>query len=283
MCSRLHLVAALLFVVGQIGDPFGGDGGIFGDLLAGIIAELQAVIAFLWNVLVAVANFLLSVLNFIWQFLNTLLRDVLRGFKWIWNGVIKVALTKLVNVFVRVQAWLQKTFGPLLRWLRRIRAWLDQYFNLYVKPILNAIQHVRQFLQLLRLLGFKWAAKLDAILAKVQNDIIKAYELIRQNLNQITSWLQLIVDPTFLLRRVPLFGALIRSAQELRNLELRATVHPITQDEADKMNRNRTWFLPAARADNFQMYQQGQLPPDIEEARKQFVAVNINPGDVSAS
>src|SRR5437879_3328057 len=126
------------------------------------------------------------------------------------------------------------------------------------------ILHIRQVLRLFRFLGFKWAAKLDAILAKVQADILKAYELIRQNLNQVISWLQLIIDPTFFLRRIPLFGALIRSKEELRNLELQAIVHPVSQDEADKMNRNRTWFTPAASADNQKFYAQGQLPPDIQ-------------------
>jgi hypothetical protein len=270
-------------LLGQFGFDFGDIGSFLLGLLSDLLNFLIAVLQFIWQVLVAVANFIFSVLQFVWKFLTTLFSDISKAFKWIWQRIIKEGLTKLLTAFIKVREWLTKIFGPLICYLLAIRCWIDWAFNKFVKPILDAIAHIRMVLKLFRLLGIKWAAKLDAILAKVQADILKAYELIRQNLNQVISWLQLIIDPTFLLRRIPLFGALIRSKEELRNLELQAIVHPISQDEADKMNRNRTWFAPSARADNQALYAQGQLPPDIQAARDQFVAININPGDVSAS
>lgn len=276
MTPHLHdlahrLAPVTFFVVAQFGFDFGGIGDALGGLLGTIETIVAEVFAFLWNVLVAVFNYLLSGLIFLLNFFYGLMVDVGNAFKWLWQNIVKVALTKLVNVFFRVRAFLQRIFGPVIRWLKIARQIMDQYFNKFVKPVLNLIRHVRQVLQVFRLLGFKWAGRLDARLAQIENKIVQAYELIRQHLNEVISWVQLIVDPTFLLRRVPLFGALIRSAPELQNVLDNATQHTPSPDELDKMNRARKQSsLAAYKADYETYFSAGTLPPDTAASQAMF-------------
>lgn len=267
--------------VGQFGFDFGGDGGFLGGLLSSIIGVIVEIFSFIWNVLVAVANYLLAVLQFIWKFFGTLFEDVKKAFGWIWDKVIKAGLTKIVGTFLKVRAWLSKLFAPLLKWIKILRAWYDTYFNKFVKPILNIIRHIRQVLQIFKLLGFKWAARLDADLARLENKIVALYTTLRGYLNIATSWIQLIIDPLGILRRNPLFAAIIRSAPELQNLLDRATQRQLTPDEMDKARRNRTWYTKEAAAGNASYYQRGALPPDMQEIVARFNAVKLDPGDVN--
>jgi len=268
-----NLLPFVPFLVGQFGFNFGDIGAYLEGLLVDLINFLVAVLDYIWQVLVVVANFIFSVLQFIWKFATTLFADIERGFKWIWQTVIKGALTKIIDVVVKVRAWLQKVFGPTIRYLQKIRRWIDWAFNKYVKPVLDLIQHIRQVLTVFRLLGFKWAKKLDALLAKIQQDILKVYTTIRAELNKVISYLQIIADPSAILRRNPLFAGLIRSAAELRNILLTVEQRPLTQGETDTQTRDRLLASAATRKSNFETYySQGKLTPDDDIARRDFNA-----------
>jgi hypothetical protein len=272
MRSLLHTLPWFIpFVVGQFGFDFGDPG--LGDIsiVDAVVGLIVSVASFLWNALVAVANYLFAVLQFIWNFLLTIFNDIKNAFKWLWDNVVKVGLTKIVSTFLKVRQWLSNLLAPVLKWIKQIRAWYDQYFNQFVKPMLKVLRQIRQVLQVFKLLGFKWAARLDADIARIENKIVSAYVTLRGYLNIATSWIQLIVDPLGILRRNPLFAAIIRSAPELRNLMDWATVHPQSQAEVDKSNRNNAWFQPGASANNFTYYQKGQLPPDLQSAKQEFL------------
>ena len=269
-----HWYLWLPFLVGQFGFDFGGPGTFLGDVLAFIEGEIVAALSFLFNLIVAVFNYLLAVAEFIFKFFLTLAQDIKNAFKWLWENVVKAGLTKLISVFVRVQAWLAKYVNKVTGWLIRLRKWYDQYFNQFVKPVLNAIRHLRQTLQIFRLLGFKWAARLDARLATIENRIVAAYELLRVNLNKAVSWLQLISDPFGLLRRNPVLGAIIRDAPEMKNAIDRATNHTETQGELNASNRANGWFQRDAAAGNAAYYSKRELPPDMDAARAEFIAAH---------
>lgn len=269
--SFLTLLKFTPFLVLQFGFDFGGLASILEGYLSAVLSFIFQVVLFIWNVLVYVAQYIWSALNFVGNFFYQLAQDIKKAFGWIWNTVIKSVLTKIVDVIVKVRTWLNKIFGPLVRWLLKVRKWIDWAFNKYVKPVLVLIQHIRQVLTIFRLLGFKWAARLDALLAKIQQDIVKAYTLLRSELNKVITYLDLIVDPGAILRRNPLFAALIRSAAELRNLELQVVTRPLTPDESDKQARDRSQATADGQKANFTTYySQGNLTPDDDAARKQF-------------
>lgn len=275
MRNLLH-IAPLFFLVGQFGFDFGDSGTGSPGFLQAQIAAIAAALQYVWSVLVAAFNYLFAVLQFIWKFLLTVLQDIKKGFGWLWDSVVKAGLTKLVGTFLKVRQWLSNLLSPVIRFIKQLRAWYDAYFNQFVKPVLKIIRQMRQVLQVFRLLGFKWAARLDADLARIENKIVTAYITLRQYLNIATSWIQLVVDPLGILRRNPLFAALIRSAPELRNMMDAVTQRPLTSAEAAAQHKDGQWLSPSTRAQNMTFYKQGKLPPDVEAFRQQFIATKVD-------
>ncbi len=216
------------FVAAQFGFDFGG----IGDALAAALGEVAAVIAdvfiFLWNALVLVFQFLFAVAVAIFNFFLKLLQGVGKAFGWLWEHGVKTVLSKALNTFVKVRDWLQKVFAPLIKWLRILRQWQDQFFNRYVRPVLNLIQHIRSVLAVFRIFHLHFADALDKWLGKLEGKIIKNTVFLRQKINQILSFLELIVDPSLVFRRVPWLARLNRSIAAVARALRRSGNVPLT-------------------------------------------------------
>lgn len=110
------------------------------------------------------------------------------------------------RVWDRLKDWVL----PIVKFLKRVRELLDFIFEKFVRPILMLIQHIRQFLLLLRLLHIKWAEDLDRVLRQVQAEIAKPFEIVRKQLNGVLDVLELVLHPGGWLSVGPLFGAIWR-------------------------------------------------------------------------
>jgi hypothetical protein len=65
----------------------------------------------------------------------------------------------------------------------------------------NVLSVIRVILSAFRLLGAKWAAKLDADIQKIQGYITSALQGIVGTLNQVSTWLNFALDPLGIVRR----------------------------------------------------------------------------------
>jgi hypothetical protein len=255
------------------GFDFGDLTAIIAEYLQNVIAFLVAIVSYIWNVIVFLGTYLWVALNWIAHFFYGLFLDVQKAFKWLWTNVVKGGLVKLISLFQKLRTWLSTTLKPVIDFLKKVRAWYDWMFNHFWKPLLNAIAIMRKILTIFRLLGFKWAARLDADLALVQQKILKMYTTIRGYINLAITWLDLIVDPSAILRRNPLFARLIGSANELRNLVLQAPTRPLTGSETDQQTRDRNAATLSTQKSNFtSYYAAGKVTPDDDAARTQFAA-----------
>jgi hypothetical protein len=255
---------------------FGFDFGDLTDALAGffedIIGLLIGLIQFIWSVLVFAFNYLFAGMNFLANFTGTLMEDISHAWEWIWQTVIMATLTKLIGLINRLRAWLKNVLQPIIDFLKKLRAWYDKLFNTYVKPFLNLLQHIRQFLRILRLLGVKWAARLDADLAYIEQKIVQVYTYLRSQLNMVITYLDLIVDPSGILRRNPLFAILLAAAPEVQNLLYGATQRPLLGSEVDSANQDAKRYTLASQQENFSAYySKGELDPCKEASRQQFL------------
>jgi hypothetical protein len=210
-------------------------------------------------------------LKFAWDILKGIFSGIAAFLSHLWNNVIQTVLRKILAAYARLRGILAPIFNHVLRWLQQARAIIDYIFRRFVRPYLLMIQRTRQVLQLFRLLGFKWAKRLDARLAGIEAKIIGVFLAIRAPLNQLISFVGLLADPLAILRRNPIIAAVLRDAPEIKNAIDRATAHTQLQAEVDKSNRANGWFQPAAVAGNAQYFRQGQLPPDLAAARQEFV------------
>jgi len=279
-----HWPLIVPFLVGQFGFDFGDITSVLLSYLSDLVSFLLAAVSYIWSVLVYVANYIWGALNWVWNFVYNLFKNIAAAFKWIWDNIIKGALTKLVKLFLRVRTWLKQTFGPVISFLKKLRAYYQWYFNHYVKPLLQLLGIVRKVLGIFRLLGFKWAARLDADIAGIEQKIVQVYSKLIGYINLAITWLDLIVDPLGILRRNPLFAALINDAPALRNLVLGAGIRPLTGAESSGQARDRALATPANAKQNFQTYySQRKVTPEqdctITEFKKAYADLQAGTSD----
>jgi hypothetical protein len=101
--------------------------------------------------------------------------------------------------------------GKLLKIIAQVQAWYIKYIYRYVKMVEDIISRIRVVLSLFRLLGIKWAAKLDADLARIQGYLTTALQAIVGTLNTVSTWLTLITDPAGIIRKDFFTGTLFSS------------------------------------------------------------------------
>lgn len=196
------------------GGIFGGfdPGGFFGGIIATIAQAINAIIAalvYLWQLLVLVFQFLYNALVAIVNVLVSAVKVVGRAIVHLFTEIIPNFLKRLFQDYLdlkaKITAWLQ----PVLRILLRIRQLFQQYVLAPLLRTINLIQHLRQFLVVFRLLGFKWAARLDNYLTKVEQKLIQNTLVLQSWINLAISVLDLIIDPLMILRSNFLLASLL--------------------------------------------------------------------------
>lgn len=185
-------------------DPFGGDdfiGSLFGftstleddilgflnDLLTGVVAAFRVVFAAL-----------LAAVSAVWKGISATGKFLLH----LWEGGIKGLLDKIVRGISAVIDYVEKLLAPIVRFLKRVRQIWDQVFKLYIKPYLNLLQKIRQYLLLLRLLHVKLAQKLDDRIVASEQLISSIFLQVRGYLNLALDTLNSLTDPRSLARLV---------------------------------------------------------------------------------
>lgn len=193
-------------------------GGVLGFLgLDGIAADLVSLIQFVYSVLVEVANFIWNALVTVANFLLAGLQLIGKFLQTIWDKFFKGIFTKVFDALVKAHDWLEEHLRPIIDFLKKVRAFVDRIYRLYVKPFLDMLQHIRRVLLVLRALHVKFAQELDAKIAGIENQIQSVFLDVRRQLNTLIDTLNLIADPTLLVRK----PAYIISARRTFNAMIR--------------------------------------------------------------
>lgn len=199
----------------------------FGSIIDWVWSVIQQVIDFVTSIIGDLINALNAVFGAIWNFLGNLVQalvdifqKVAAFFAHLWQDYIKPAIDGLVNLYKSIVAWLKHILTPILNIIQRIRNFYYQYIYKWVQLAQQILSIVRAFLAALRILGVKWAAKLDAELAKIQGFITQWTSTFVATLNQATTWLNFIADPLGIVRRDvfknSLFGSLLQTRNAVR-------------------------------------------------------------------
>jgi hypothetical protein len=152
------------------------------------------------------------------QFLSSIfdgLKSIGSALQWVWQHIVKWLLISVCNIIIDIHHWLEDHTKGLRDLLHKIRDRLDRYWKLYVLPILKLIQHCRQFLMILRLMGVKWAQKLDAYLVQLQAKITSIFLTVKGTLNAVIDVVNALSDPPRLVRWIAASVAGRRSAAAL--------------------------------------------------------------------
>jgi hypothetical protein len=230
------------------GAPF-DPGGFFSALetiYQALISALVAAFTFLWTILQDVANFLWNAILQIVSFLETAVKAIASFFVHIWENVLKPFLSKVLAEYQKFRQWLKIHLGPYLKLIQKIQKWINVNIIAHIKQIIAIIQRVRQLLQIFRLLGFQWAAKLDAFLNKVQGYLTKTIQDILIVLNTASTVLGIVIDPSLLVRRNVWGGSLFQYFPAVKRAVGFGDDRALYPDEQDTQTNDLGLLRPGA-------------------------------------
>jgi hypothetical protein len=175
--------------------------------------------------------------NNLFGWIGGLLSAIGNFFKHVYEWIVRHIIAQIIAKLTVVWNILNGILYPVVKFLRRIRAWYFKHIFPIQRAILEVISRVRLVLALLRLLHVKWAAKLDADLQRLAGYVTLSIQAVVTNLNTIDSYLSLMLDPGMILRKdffaASLFSSLAgvkRAAGFGSNLPLSATDQQAEQD-----------------------------------------------------
>lgn len=196
----------------------------------------------------AIYNWLAGFFNVIASFLFHVVLDIIHG-----------DFRALVNDYKIFKAAMQTLFGPFIKAIQ----WLRDHYYKYIYPWVYAIEdllsRIRAVLVVFRILGFKWAAKLDADIQKLQAWVAEFNATIVAAINTISTALELVIDPAGIIRRDFFAGTLFSSLAAVKRAAgygQDAPTSPAMQEFTDAGNRELSGQQPAAtysKAAGFQL------------------------------
>lgn len=226
-------------------DPTGFFGGVT-QFLEGILASILAALEYIWVVLVNVVEYLWAVIVFIGNFLFNLF-GILGGFvKRVISDIIHGNFRDLVQAFWDLQENLRILFAPILAVIQWLRASYFQYVYPWVLRVQELLSELRGFLVVFKLLGFKWASKLDQDIQAIQATITRIQQDIIKTLNTMTSLIQLFVDPAGIFRRDFLAGTLFSSLAAVKRAVAWGAGRALTTKEQASQDGDKNLFAGGA-------------------------------------
>jgi phage-related protein len=153
-------------------------------------ANLAVGAAFLYNALGSIYDFIKKLFSILYDALKHILKDII-------HGHLLQALKDIQAMFKAIKA----LFQPILNFIARLRGLFYKYIYPWIKLVQDILSTVRAFLAVFRILGVKWAAKLDADIQRLQGYITGFLQGIIGTLNQASTWINFIADPFGLVRR----------------------------------------------------------------------------------
>jgi hypothetical protein len=156
-----------------------------------------------------------------------------------YDHVLKPAWQFFFRWVDRVEQWLERVFGPLAAWLRRVRDWVISFYGAYVRPILDVIDLGRRALRVLGSLGVDWARALDARLGALEDLIERPFHLVLAKLNEVIGWIDRVITLDGLLQRAAFLKTLARDVHEAVNQFGWGLHNPISGQDADAL---RQWI-----------------------------------------
>ena len=218
------------------GSPFdpGDPGGIF----AGILAEIQAALIWLFNALLAVIQFFWNLIVSLVQALLTAFKTIAKFLVTVWNDYIKKGILWLADHIQRLRDWLKRVLSPVIKFFQKLKHWYDTHILAQQLRLLAIIQKIRRILAIFRLFGFKWASKLDNVLVDIQQRIQQQISFIRGIFNQIINTLALVLDPTLFIARNIVGGTLLGNLGALKRILGYSNHGPLTTAETTYLDHN---------------------------------------------
>lgn len=199
-----------------------------------------------------------------WRLLQDTYEHVLKpAWRFFWKWVDKT------------EAWLKRTFQPLLTWLQRIRKWVLDFYANYIRPVLDFLDVTRRVLQVLARLGVDWAKTLDARLGAIEDFITRQYLRALSAINDVINIVNRVVTADGLFQKLAYVRTYARDVKDIFNQTGWGLHRPITDDETDELKAAIAQRSLAVIARDMEQYIRDGTGPDAEWLNQTTAAVRV--------
>ncbi len=227
LCVAVVLALGCRYVLGSAYWERQGDGHE-PQIQQAFFAFLLMIAGVIWKGLEVAAKVTLTALSWsvkaLWWFATTTAnglkfvgQQLLTGLKKSWqflrltyDRVLKPAVLKFWRYFNKFRKWLDDTFGPVLRFLKRVRDSILCFYKTWVRPWLDLIDVTRRILRVLASMGLAWARALDKRLGELEERIDRPFRLVVGKLNEVIGIVNRVITLNGLIQRVALLQSLGR-------------------------------------------------------------------------
>lgn len=271
-----------------MGDFLGGfnPSSFFSGVIASIVAAIDAIVAalnYMWKILVAAINYAWNALLAVAKVVAAGVKLIARGFIHVLNDIVHGRFLHLFKDYLDLKAKITAWLAPVLRVLQRIR---QIYQQLVLAPLLrfiNLIQHIRQFLVVFRLLGFKWAKRLDNSLTNIEQKVVKNTLVLQAWINLAISVLDLAIDPSLILRKNFLLASLLSFLGAVKRVVFFGANRTPSTDEIKQSRQDtaalapQTHLLEAGFGEHAQYYPTvASMLPNMDAALHYYAGGAVN-------
>lgn len=201
VADQASIFAAIWAGISFLADILGTVGGAIATSLEAVVAYLVTAVGWLAS---QVASILLST--------GAIFAKVWDAMKIVWSDVLKPALVWLDKALTRLQTWLKDTFGPVFKWLRRVRDELNAIYTRFVKPVVDTIEFIRQINRVLLTFHITVLQQLDSYLAELERRIREPILWLYARLTDVENAVNFIVTADGFFQRLTLLRSLDRHA-----------------------------------------------------------------------
>ena len=167
-----------------------------------------------------------------------------------WSGTLRPFVEWAWKQFDRFVGWLDRTLGPVIKFLEEIRRQVDKFYNRWFKPLFDAIDATRRVMQILARLHVPFAKELDTYLGYLEAKLLAPIQYLYYRLNQVMDWVNRIITLDGYLQQLTLIRSLWKYQRAALSVWWESIHRPLTGARQDVYRSPLvTRSMPAIRAD----------------------------------
>jgi hypothetical protein len=191
----------------------------------------------IFDVMRAVGPWVQEIVGALRSVVDTMAGNIGRFFRWIagaaralFDHVLSPVVRALQTWFQRFRSFLDRVFAPIVKVFNWINDFLDKVWSKVIAPILDVIDKIRLVFRFLETLGIEWAGAVDRFLQALETRIYDTFRDIRSFVNNVFTWLDLLLDPRGWIKQVPFLWSIFQFSGNVVNLLTKLGLDPLNKD-----------------------------------------------------
>lgn len=214
------------------------------------------------------------------EHLSRAIGKVFRGLEGVFARIVVPVWTYLKRIADRLTKVIDRVLKNWNTAIDNIRRRVLAIYDKYFRPVLDVIQKIRRITAALRILGVKWAGRLDARLLKLEGKIISPILAVLKRLDEHSEFLNVLLTARGYLQTPVLLASVWRSITDVLDMWWYAHTGDPAEARAEELRRKGRPLTPAAARTGLVDYLEdrtGVLAPSMTGANRVWAQKPANP------